>query len=214
MLSELRKTVWELNMELPKNNLVVMTSGNVSGRDPETGYIVIKPSGVKYEKLSPDNMVIVDPSGKVIEGDLAPSVDTNTHLYIYNHRPDICGVCHTHSTYASIFAALGRPIPAVMTASAMLGGEIPLGDFCYIGSKNIQIGEEIIRKIGSKKAIVMKNHGVFTVGKDAAQALKMAVEVEEIAKITYLALALGDPVYLTDEQIRITLEMYNEDYGQ
>jgi L-ribulose-5-phosphate 4-epimerase len=212
MLEKLRKIVWEMNMELPKNNLVVMTSGNVSGRDPETGYIVIKPSGVKYEKLSPESMVIVDAQGKVIEGDLAPSIDTQTHLYVYNHRPDVFGVCHTHSTYASVFAALGRPIPAVMTASAMFGGEVPLGDFCYIGSS--QIGEEIVRKIGDKKVIIMKNHGVFTVGKDAAQALKMAVEVEEVAKITYMALTIGNPVYLTPEQVQATINMYTNDYGQ
>lgn len=212
MLEELRKQVWECNLELPKNNLVVMTSGNVSGRDPETGLIVIKPSGFKYENLTPDNMVIVDPQGKVIEGDLTPSIDTMTHLYIYNHRPDVFGVCHTHSTYASVFAALGRPIPMVMTASAMFGGEVPLCDFCYIGSE--EIGVEIVRKIGNKRVVIMSNHGVFTIGNNAAQALKMAVEVEEVAKITYLALALGEPVYLTEEQVKKTIDMYNDDYGQ
>ena len=212
MLDELRKIVWESNLELPKNNLVVMTSGNVSARDPKTGLVVIKPSGVKYEKLTPENMVIVDPDGKVIEGELAPSIDTSTHLYIYNHRPDVFGVCHTHSTYASVFAALGRPIPVVMTASAMFGGEVPVGDFCFIGSD--AIGEEIVRKIGTKRAIVMSNHGVFTIGKDGPQALKMAVEVEEVAKITYLALALGEPAYLTPEQVKGTVAMYTEQYGQ
>ena len=212
MLEELRKQVWECNLELPKNNLVVMTSGNVSGRDPETGLIVIKPSGFKYENLTPDNMVIVDAQGKVIEGDLTPSIDTMTHLYIYNHRPDVFGVCHTHSTYASVFAALGRPIPMVMTASAMFGGEVPLCDFCYIGSE--EIGVEIVRKIGNKRVVIMSNHGVFTIGNNAAQALKMAVEVEEVAKITYLALALGEPVYLTEEQVKKTIDMYNDDYGQ
>lgn len=212
MLEELRKTIWESNLELPKNNLVVMTSGNVSGRDPETGLIVIKPSGVKYEKLTPENMVIVDSSGKVIEGNLAPSIDTMTHLYIYSQRPDVFGVCHTHSTYASVFAGLRRPIPVVMTSSAMFGGEVPLGNFCYIGSD--EIGEEIIRKIGNKRAIIMANHGVFTIGKDGPQALKMAVEVEEVAKITYLALVLGEPVYLTEEQVNKTMSMYGNQYGQ
>jgi L-ribulose-5-phosphate 4-epimerase len=212
MLDELRRTIWECNLDLPKNNLVVMTSGNVSARDPKTGLVVIKPSGVKYENLTPENMVIVDLDGKVIEGTLAPSVDTMTHLYIYNHRPDVFGVCHTHSTYASIFAALNRPIPAVMTASAMFGGEVPLGDFCYIGSH--EIGVEIVRKIGNKRVIIMANHGVFTIGKDGPQALKMAVEVEEVAKITYLALALGEPVYLTEGQVTKTLGMYTDQYGQ
>ncbi len=212
MLSALREYVCECNLELPKNNLVVMTSGNVSGRDPQTGLIVIKPSGYKYEKLTPERMVVVDLNGKVVEGDLDPSIDTRTHLYIYNHRPDVFGICHTHSTYASVFAALGRPIPMVMTASAMFGGEVPLGDFCYIGSE--EIGVEIVRKIGDKRAVIMSNHGVFTVGKDAFQALKMAVEVEEVAKITYLALAVGEPVYLSEEQVKKTIAMYTDDYGQ
>lgn len=212
MLEELRKTICECNLDLPKNNLVVMTSGNVSGRDPESGLIVIKPSGVKYEKLTPENMVVVDASGKVIEGDYEPSVDTMTHLYIYNHRPDVFGVCHTHSTYASVFAGLRRPIPAMMTASAMFGGEVPLGDFCHIGSD--EIGEEIVKKIGNKLVIIMSNHGVFTIGKDGPQALKMAVEVEEVAKITYLALALGEPVYLTEDQVAKTIAMYTYQYGQ
>lgn len=212
MLNDLRKIIWECNLELPKNNLVVMTSGNVSGRDPSTGLIVIKPSGVKYEKLTPEDMVIVDSNGNVVEGNLVPSIDTPTHLYIYNHRPDVFGVCHTHSTYASVFAALRRPIPAVMTASAMVGGEVPLGDFCYIGS--VAIGEEIVKKIGNKRAVIMSNHGLFTIGKDGPQALKMAVEVEEVAKITYLALALGEPVYLTEDQVNKTIEMYFKQYGQ
>jgi len=212
MLEELRRIVWECNLELPKNNLVVMTSGNVSARDPKTGLVVIKPSGVKYEKLTPENMVIVDPQGNVIEGDMAPSIDTKTHLYVYNNRPDVFGVCHTHSTYASVFAALKRPIPVLLTASAMFGGEVPVGDFCYIGSN--AIGEEIVKKIGTKRAIVMANHGVFTIGKDGPQALKMAVEVEEVAKITYLALAIGEPAYMTPEQVKNTIAMYSDQYGQ
>jgi len=110
-LEQLRQEVWESNMALPKNGLVKMTSGNVSGRDPESNLVVIKPSGYKYEHLTPDKLVVVDLEGRVIEGDLAPSVDTATHLYIYRHRPDVLGVAHTHSVYASTFAVLGRPIP-------------------------------------------------------------------------------------------------------
>jgi L-ribulose-5-phosphate 4-epimerase len=129
-------------MELPKNGLVVMTSGNVSGRDSETGLVVIKPSGFSYEKMTPQHMVIVDLEGKVVEGELTPSIDTATHLYLYRHRPDVGGVVHTHSTYASVFAALGKPIFPCVTTAALLGGEIPLGGFVPIGGE--AIGREIL----------------------------------------------------------------------
>jgi L-ribulose-5-phosphate 4-epimerase len=212
MLEKLRQEVWACNLELPKNDLVKMTSGNVSGRDPETSLVVIKPSGVRYEQLTPENLVVVDLAGNVLEGDLKPSMDTATHLYIYRHRPDVLGVAHTHSVFASVFAARGKPIPPCLTASAMLGGEVPLGGFVPIGGE--AIGREIVDKIGKALAIVMQNHGVFTIGNSATQATKMAVEIEDIAKITYYALLAGDPIILTDEQIEITAEMYKHDYGQ
>ena len=212
MLEKLREEVWSCNMELSKNDLVKMTSGNVSGRDPETNLVVIKPSGVRYEKLTPENLVVVDLDGEVLEGDLKPSMDTETHLYVYRHRPDVLGIGHTHSVYASIFAARGMPIPPCLTASAMLGGEVPLGGFVPIGGE--LIGKEIVAKIGRALAIVMQNHGVFTIGSSATQATKMAVEVEDIAKITYYAMLAGDPIILTEEQIEITSEMYKHDYGQ
>jgi len=212
MLEELKKIVCKNNLELPKHGLVVMTSGNVSGRDPESNLVVIKPSGVDYEKLRPEDMVVVDLNGNKVEGELKPSVDTESHLYIYRHRSDIYGVCHTHSTYASVFAALGKPIPACLTTTAMLGGEVPLGEFIAVGGS--KIGKEIIENIGDKKAILMKNHGVFTIGNNAAQATKMAIEVEEIAKITYFALLLGDPIMLTNEQIKIFKNIYENMYGQ
>ena len=212
ILEQLRKEVWEYNLDLPKRGLVVMTSGNVSGRDPETNLVVIKPSGVNYAMMQPEDMVIVDLNGKKVEGKLKPSVDTESHLYIYRQRPDVFGVCHTHSTYASVFAALGRPIPACLTTTAMLGGEIPLGDFVPVGEA--EIGKEVVDKIGDKKAIIMRNHGVFTIGKDAFHATKMAIEVEEIAKITYFALLLGTPTVLTNEQIGIFKHIYENIYGQ
>jgi len=193
MLSELRKTVCDCNLTLPKAGLVVMTSGNVSGRDPESGLVVIKPSGYRYDQLSPEDLVIVDLDGNVVEGNLKPSVDTATHLYVYRHRSDVHGMVHTHSTYASVFAALGKPIPACLTTSAQ---------------------QEIVSKIGKSLAIIMQNHGVFTIGKDAQQATKMAVEVEEIAKITYLAMVAGDPVLLSSDQIAQTHSLYTETYGQ
>jgi L-ribulose-5-phosphate 4-epimerase len=212
MLEELRREVWACNLELPKNDLVKMTSGNVSGRDPETNLVVIKPSGYKYEQLTPESLVIVDLEGKVMEGDLKPSVDTDTHLYVYRHRSDVFGVAHTHSVFASAFAARGKPIPPCLTASAMMGGEIPLGDFVPIGGE--AIGKEVVDKIGNALAIVMQNHGVFTIGNSATQAAKMAVEVEDIAKITYFAMLAGDAVILTEEQIGMTADLYKHGYGQ
>jgi L-ribulose-5-phosphate 4-epimerase len=157
-------------------------------------------------------MVVVDLAGEVIEGRLKPSIDTDTHLHVYRHRSDVLGICHTHSTYCSVFASLGKPIPPCLTASAMLGGLIPLGGYVPIGGE--QIGEEIVAKIGDKSAIIMQNHGVFTIGKDARRAVKMAIEVEEIARITYFALLLGKPIILTEQQVQEIWEMYNLDYGQ
>ena len=212
MLEELREVVWKCNLDLPKNGLVKMTSGNVSARDPETNLVVIKPSGYSYEDMTPAHMVIVNLEGDVVEGDLLPSVDTATHLYVYQRRPDVFGMAHTHSKYATSFAALGEPIPACLTATAMLGGEIPLGGYAPIGGEDI--GQEIIANIGKSKAIIMQNHGVFTIGKDAKQATKMAIEVEEIAEITHLALMRGKPIMLTQEQIDEIAELYAHDYGQ
>lgn len=212
LLEQLREIVWKCNLELPKNDLVKMTSGNVSGRDPETGLVVIKPSGVRFEDLTPAHIVVLDLQGHVVEGDLKPSTDTDTHLYVYRHRPDVFGMVHTHSPYASSFAALGQPIPACLTTSAMLGGEIPLGGYAPIGGEDI--GEEIINKIGRSLAIIMQNHGVFTIGSSPQQATKMAVEVEEIAKITHLAMLRGQPILLTPDQVDYMVDLYQNEYGQ
>src|SRR5512138_766726 len=172
LLEKLREIVWKCNLELPKNDLVKMTSGNVSGRDPETGLVVIKPSGVSFEELTPAHMVVVDLEGHVVEGTLKPSTDTETHLYVYQRRSDVFGMVHTHSPYASSFAVLGRPIPACLTASAMLGGEIPCGGYGAIGGE--QIGDQIVRCLGSARAVLIQNHGVFTIGDSPKQAAKMA----------------------------------------
>jgi L-ribulose-5-phosphate 4-epimerase len=212
MLEELKKTVWKNCLELPKNNLVVMTSGTVSARDKASGLVAVKPSGVDYEILQPEDMVIMNLEGEILEGKMKPSSDVKTHLYIFKHRDDIHGVTHTHSPYASIFAVLGEPIPCCLTASAMLGGEIPLGGLALVGGE--EIGKEILSKIGNKKAIVMLNHGVYTIGKDCDEATKFAVEVEEIAKIVHFALSRGKPIPLTDEGLRITMDIYENHYGQ
>jgi L-ribulose-5-phosphate 4-epimerase len=157
-------------------------------------------------------MVVVDLSGRVIEGDHKPSVDTDTHLYVYQRRPDVFGMAHTHSPYATSFAVLGKPIPACMTTCALLGGEVPLGGYAPIGGD--AIGQEIIDNIGRALAIVMQNHGVFTIGSSPQQATKMAVEVEEVAKITHLAMLRGQPIMLSPLQVDEIADMYNHQYGQ
>ncbi len=213
MLEALKHEVWAGNLELPKAGLVTWTSGNVSGRDPETGLVVIKPSGVRYADLEPDDLVVVDLAGKVVEGSLRPSVDMATHLYIYRHRPDVGGVAHTHSPYATAFAAVGRPIPCVLTAMAdEFGGPIPVGDYAPVGEE--QIGREVVRAIGTSPAILMKNHGVFTIGRTPGDAVKAAVMVEDVAHTVYLALRLGEPAQLPPAEVARARQRYVEKYGQ
>jgi L-ribulose-5-phosphate 4-epimerase len=213
MLETLCQTVSELHQELPRNNLVVWTSGNVSARDPESGLVVIKPSGVMYPDLTSDKMVILDLDGKIVQGTLKPSSDTLTHLYIYRNRSDVNGIVHTHSPYATAFAAVGKPIPAVLTAICdEFGGSIPVGDFAPIGSD--AIGKEVLRSIGSGKAILMQNHGVFTLGTSAKNAVKAAVMVEDAARSVFYALQLGDPIPIPDEMIARLHKRYDDEYGQ
>ncbi|MGI6285130.1 L-ribulose-5-phosphate 4-epimerase [Neomoorella humiferrea] len=213
MLEALKERVYRMNLMLPKNNLVTMTSGNVSGRDAETGYVVIKPSGVLYEEMQPEDMVVVDLEGNIIEGKLKPSVDTATHLYIYRHRQDVYGIVHTHSPYATSFAALGRPIPVYLTAIAdEFGCPIPVGPYAQIGSE--EIGKAIIEHIGNSPAILMKHHGVFTIGRTPEAAVKAAVMVEDVAKTVYLALTLGQPEELPPAEVKRAHERYMTAYGQ
>jgi len=213
LLERLRQEVYEGNLLLPRTGLVSWTSGNVSGRDSETGYIVIKPSGVRYETLTPKDLVIVDLDGKIIEGDLKPSVDTATHLYIYRHRSDVHGVVHTHSPYATAFAAVGKPIPVYLTAIAdEFGGPIPVGEYARIGGE--EIGQEILRSIGDSPAILMKNHGVFAIGPTVMAAVKAAVMTEDVARTVYYALQLGQPVELPPEEVARAHRRYMEKYGQ
>ncbi len=212
MLTELRQEVYESLIELPKNRLVTMHSGTVSGRDPESGLIVIKPTGFRYDRLTPEDLLVVDVDGNIIEGNLRPSSDTETHLYMYKHRPDINGIVHTHSPYASIFAVLGKPIPPVMTSAALLGGEIPIGGYAPVGGEDI--GSEIMAKIGNCSAIVMQNHGVYTFATSVWKATIAAVEVEDLAKIAHYALLHGDPIVLSKEKVEEFQNIYKTLYGQ
>ncbi len=213
MLETLREEICQLHLALPKNNLVAWTSGNVSARDPESGYVVIKPSGVKYEAMRPEHMVIVDLDGQVISGDLKPSSDVASHLYIYRHRPDVNGIVHTHSPYATAFAALGRPIPVYLTAIAdEFGGPIPCGRFALIGGE--EIGKVVVESIGHSPAVLLKNHGVFTIGKSAEAALKAAVMVEDAAHTVWIALQLGTPDEISPEEVATLHHRYMHEYGQ
>jgi L-ribulose-5-phosphate 4-epimerase len=213
LLESLRQEIWRLHAELPRNRLVSWTSGNVSGRDPASGWVVIKPSGVAYAELTPENMVVVDLEGRVVEGQLKPSSDTFAHVYVYRHRPDVNGVVHTHSTFATAWAAVGRPIPAILTAICdEFGGPIPVGAYAKIGGEDI--GQEIIRSIGSSPAILMKNHGVFTIGNTPQAAVKAAVMLEDVARTAFYAFQLGEPEEIPPDEVARAHRRYLEDYGQ
>lgn len=213
MLNELRAEICRLHAELPRNNLVVWTSGNISGRDKETGLVVIKPSGIRYEGLTPENMVVVNLEGRVIEGSCKPSSDVFAHVYIYRHRPDVNGVVHTHSTFATAWAAIGKPIPPVLTAICdEFGGAIPVGAYAKIGGD--EIGREVVRSIGASPAILMKQHGVFTIGKTPEAAVKAAVMVEDVARTVFYAYQLGRPEEIPLEEVARAHRRYLEEYGQ
>jgi L-ribulose-5-phosphate 4-epimerase len=213
VLETLREQVWKLHLELPQNDLVRWTGGNVSGRDPETGLVVIKPSGVKYPDLRPEQLVVLDVDGKVVEGDLSPSSDTASHLYIYRQRPEVGGIVHTHSPYATAFAAVGKPIPVYLTAIAdEFGGPIPVGGFALIGGE--EIGKVVVESIGNSPAVLLKNHGVFTIGKNAEAAVKAAIMTEDVARTVWYALQLGTPDVIPAEDVAKLHQRYTNVYGQ
>jgi L-ribulose-5-phosphate 4-epimerase len=212
MLTSLRQEVCEANKALLSEGLVTWTSGNVSGRDPETGYIVIKPSGVMFPDLTPDNMVVVDEDCNPIEGEFGASSDTASHAYVYRARPDVMGVVHTHSNYATAFAAVNKSIPVCLTAVAdEFGCEIPCAPYARIGGQ--QIGKTIIDYIGDSLAVLMRQHGVFTIGGNVSKALKAAVMVEDIAKTVWLAMQIGEVESLPQEEIDANYDRYQTRYG-
>ncbi|HEX3050825.1 MAG TPA: L-ribulose-5-phosphate 4-epimerase [Aggregatilineaceae bacterium] len=218
MLEKLRRTVSDLHAELPDNHLVAWTSGNVSGRDPQTNQVVIKPSGLRFGDLGPETMVVVDLEAKVLEGNYKPSSDTATHCYIYRHMPHINGIVHTHSSYATAWATLGRDIPCILTAMAdEFGGVIPCGGFALIGGE--EIGKEVVRVLREgpnphSPAVILQNHGVFTVGPTPEAAVKAAIMCEDVARTVYLAYQLGEPIPISEENIAKLYKRYTNDYGQ
>jgi len=215
LLPKLREEVCALHMELPKNNLVAWTSGNLSARDPETNRVVIKPSGIKFPDLRPDNMVVVDTDGNVVEGDYKPSSDTASHCVIYRARPDVNGVVHTHSRYATAFAVLGREIPCVTTAMGdEFGGPIPCGGFALIGGE--EIGALVVEtlKDSNSPSCLLQNHGVFALGKDAEAAVKAAIMTEDNAAVVWIAMQMGTPLTISAEDITKLHHRYTHVYGQ
>lgn len=213
MLEKIKQELVDLHLELPKNHLVMWTGGNVSARDPESGLVVIKPSGVRYDDLHADMMVVLNLKGDIIEGELKPSSDAYSHLYIYRERKDVGGVVHTHSRYATAFAAVGKPIPPVLTAIAdEFGGPIPCGEFALIGDE--EIGKVVVENLGKSPAVLLKNHGVFTVGKNAHAAVKAAVMTEDVAATVWMALQIGSPDEIPAEDIAKLHDRYLNVYGQ
>ncbi|MFJ6722827.1 MULTISPECIES: L-ribulose-5-phosphate 4-epimerase [unclassified Streptomyces] len=211
----LRRQVSELHQELVRYGLVVWTAGNVSARVPGEDLLVIKPSGVPYDELTPRNMIVCDLHGEVVEGDHSPSSDTAAHAYVYRHMPEVGGVVHTHSTYASAWAARGEAVPCVLTAMAdEFGAAIPVGPFALIGDDSI--GRGIVETLRGHRspAVLMKSHGVFTIGKDATAAVKAAVMCEDVARTVHISRQLGEPLPIAQSDIDRLNHRYRNVYGQ
>jgi len=218
-IARTRDQVASLHSELTKYGLVIWTGGNISGRVPGADLFVIKPSGVSYDELSPENQILCDLDGNVIPStpgaERSPSSDTAAHAYVYRNMPDVGGVVHTHSTYATAWAARGEAIPCVITAMAdEFGGEIPIGPFAIIGDDSIGRGIVATLTGHRSRAVLMQNHGVFTIGTDARDAVKAAVMAEDVAKTVHIARQLGTPLAIPAEAIDSLFNRYQNVYGQ
>ncbi|MFY0407533.1 L-ribulose-5-phosphate 4-epimerase [Solicola sp. PLA-1-18] len=214
-IAGLRDEVCRLHAELTRYQLVVWTAGNVSARVPGHDLLVIKPSGVSYDDLTPENMVVCDLHGRVVEGELSPSSDTEAQAYVYRELPHVGGVVHTHSPYATAWASRAEPIPCVLTMMAdEFGGEVPVGPFALIGDDSI--GRGIVETLrGSRSpAVLMQNHGVFAVGATARKAVKAAVMCEDVARTVHLARQLGEPLPIPQPDVDSLFDRYQNVYGQ
>ena len=214
-ISRVRETVAHLHGELTRNGLVTWTAGNVSARVPGRDLMVIKPSGVSYDELTPASMVVCDLHGAVVDGEHAPSSDTAAHAYVYRHMPHVGGVVHTHSTYATAWAARHEPIPCVLTMVAdEFGGEVPVGPFALIGDDAIGRGIVDTLRHSRSRAVLMAGHGPFTIGRDPRDAVKAAVMLEDVARTVHVARQLGTPAALPPTAVDALFARYQNVYGQ
>ncbi len=214
-LTELRDEVCRLHALLPANRLVAWTSGNISGRAEHGATMVIKPSGVAFEDLTPGAMCEVDIPTLAVTGSYKASSDTATHAAIYRAMPEVGGIVHTHSAYATAFAAVGREIPCVLTAMAdEFGGPIPCGGFALIGGE--EIGLEVVRVLAGHRspAVLLRNHGVFAIGRTPKDAVKAAIMCEDVARTVHHAFQLGDPEPIAQADIDKLHARYTNVYGQ
>ncbi|GEL45642.1 L-ribulose-5-phosphate 4-epimerase [Cellulomonas hominis] len=218
-----REVVSALHAELPRWELIVWTAGNVSQRVPvapdgapsDADLFVIKPSGVTYDELTPESMVVCDLDGNLVDGTRSPSSDTAAHAYVYRHMPHVGGVVHTHSTYATAWAARAEPVPCVLTMMAdEFGGDIPIGPFALIGDDSIGRGIVETLRDSRSPAVLMRNHGPFTIGRDGKAAVKAAAMVEEVARTVHISRQLGEPLPIPQEQIDSLYARYQNVYGQ
>jgi L-ribulose-5-phosphate 4-epimerase len=209
----LRREVWEANLGIFRAGLVTMHAGNASGIDRKRGWVLIKPSGMDYDRMHPADMIVTDLAGRKVKGKWKPSVDLPQHLYLYQHCSEIGGVIHTHSNYATAFALLGRALPVYLTAIAdEFGAEVPCAP--YVDNQGDHIGETILQYMGRAPAILLGQHGTFSWGPTPREALKAAVMLEDVAKTCFLALLLGEPKPLPPEEIKKWWDRYHTTYGQ
>jgi L-ribulose-5-phosphate 4-epimerase len=214
-IAALRREVCALHAELPRNGLVSWTAGNLSARVPDEDLMVIKASGIHYDELEPDAIVVCDLTGEVVEGDMKASSDAATHAFVYREMPHVGGVAHTHSPYATAWSIHGESIPCAMTAMAdEFGGEIPIGPFALIGDE--EIGRGIVETLSGHRspAVLMRSHGVFTIGASAREAIKAAVMCEDVARTVHLARTLGPVEALERHHVDALWERYQNVYGQ
>ena len=219
VIAGVRADVSALHEQLTRYGLVIWTGGNISGRVPGADLFVIKPSGVEYDDLAPENMILCDLDGNVVPGsegsERSPSSDTAAHAYVYRNMPHVAGVVHTHSTYATAWAARGEAVPCVITGQAdEFGGEIPVGPFAIIGDESI--GEGIVQTLTGhrSRAVLMQNHGVFTIGKSPRDAVKAAVMAEDVARTVHISRQLGAPIPIPQDKIDSLFDRYQNVYGQ
>ncbi len=215
VIADLRKQVCDLHAQLTHYELVIWTAGNVSARVPGRELMVIKPSGASYDSMTAADMVVCDLHGNLVDGELNPSSDTAAHAYVYRHMPEVGGVVHTHSTYATAWAARGEPIPCVLTMIAdEFGGDIPVGPFALIGDDSIGRGIVETLQHSKSRAVLMRNHGPFTIGRTARDAVKAAVMVEDVARTVHISRQLGTAAPIDADDVAALFERYQNVYGQ